>query len=63
MFLAFNMVPLGIMFGTYMLFPEAVSSDQLVLAVLGGGLASTYILNKLAVWWALSAGARALQPK
>jgi ABC-2 type transport system permease protein len=63
MFLAFNMVPLGIMFGTYMLFPEAVSSDQLVAAVLGGGLVSTYILNKLAVWWALSAGAKALQPK
>jgi ABC-2 type transport system permease protein len=63
MFLTFNMVPLGIMFGTYMLFPEAVSTDNLVLAVLGGGLVSTYILNKLAVWWALSAGARALQPK
>lgn len=63
MFLGFNMIPLGIMFGTYMLFPEAVSTDNLALAVLGGGLVSTYILNKLAVWWALSAGARALQPK
>lgn len=63
MFLAFNMVPLGLMFGTYMLFPEAVSSDNLTLVVLGGGLLSTYILNKLVVWWALSAGARALRTK
>lgn len=63
LFLAFNMIPLGIMFGTYLLFPTAVSTEDLEIVVLGGGLLCLYILNKLAAWWALSAGAKALQPR
>lgn len=63
LFLAFNMIPLGIMFGTYLLFPNAVSTQELELLVLGGGLLCIYLLNKLAAWWALSAGAKALQPR
>ena len=63
LFLAFNMIPLGIMFGTYLLYPAAVSTQELELFVLGGGLLCTYIFNKLAAWWALSAGAKALQPR
>lgn len=62
-FLALNMIPLGIMFGTYLLFPEEVRTEGAELFVLGGGLLCTYILNKLAAWWALSAGARALHPR
>ena len=62
-FLALNMIPLGIMFGAYLLFPESVNEQNLELFILGTGLLCTYILNKLATWWALSSGARALQPK
>ena len=62
-FLALNMIPLGIMFGTYLLFPESSSEHNFGMVVLGSGLLCTYILNKLVTWWALSSGARALQPK
>ena len=63
LFLGLNMIPLGMMFGAYLLFPENVTTPQLTLAVLGTGLLCTYLLNKGATWWALSVGARALQPK
>jgi ABC-2 type transport system permease protein len=62
-FLGLNMIPLGLMFGTYLLFPEHVITPQLTFAVLGTGLLCTYLLNKGATWWALSLGARALQPR
>ena len=63
LFLGINMIPLGMMFGAYLLFPEYVSTTDLTLLVLGIGLLFTYILNKVATWWALSMGARALQPR
>lgn len=61
--LSLNMVPLGCMFGAYLLFPEIQSAQSQVLLVLGVGLLITYALNKGVYWWALSTGARALQPK
>lgn len=62
-FLAINMIPLGLMFGTYLLFPEHTESLHFCASVLGSGLALTYIVNKGASWWALAAGARALRPR
>jgi ABC-2 type transport system permease protein len=62
-FLAVNMIPLGLMFGTYLLFPEHTDSSRFCASVLGSGLALTYIMNKGASWWALTAGARALRPR
>lgn len=61
LFLGLNMIPLGMMFGTYLLFPEHINTPNLTLIVIGTGLLCTYILNKVATWWALSAGARALE--
>jgi hypothetical protein len=61
--LSLNMVPLGCMFGAYLLFPEIQSGDNQVIFVLSAGLLVTYLLNRAVCWWALSTGARALQPK
>ena len=61
LFLGLNMIPLGMMFGTCLLFPEHINTPNLTLIVIGTGLLCTYILNKVATWWALSAGARALE--
>jgi ABC-2 type transport system permease protein len=61
--LSLNMVPLGCMFGAYLLFPEIQGGETSTLIVLGIGLLSTYLLNKGVCWWAISTGARALQPK
>ena len=61
LFLGLNMIPLGMMFGAYLLFPEYIDTPDLTLLVIGAGLLCTYILNKVATWWALSAGARALE--
>jgi ABC-2 type transport system permease protein len=61
--LSLNMVPLGCMFGTYLLFPEIQDAHNGVALVIGAGLICTYLLNKTICWWALSTGARALQPK
>jgi ABC-2 type transport system permease protein len=61
--LSLNMVPLGCMFGAYLLFPEIQSGDNQVIFVLSAGLLVTYLLNRGVCWWALSTGARALQPK
>jgi ABC-2 type transport system permease protein len=61
LFLGLNMIPLGMMFGAYLLFPEYIETPDLTLLVIGTGLLCTYILNKVATWWALSAGARALE--
>lgn len=62
-FLSLNIIPLGVMFGTYLLFPEHMGTPDVMALVLGGGLICTYVLNKVATWWALSIGARALQPR
>jgi ABC-2 type transport system permease protein len=61
--LSLTMVPLGCMFGTYLLFPETHKTQDTELLVLGVGLLCTYLVNKGVSWWALSTGARALQPK
>lgn len=62
-FLAINLVPIGLMFGTYSLFPEDANHPYFSSLVLAGGLLSTYMINRLTSWWALSAGARALEPR
>jgi hypothetical protein len=62
-FLAINLVPIGLMFGTYSLFPEDANHPYFSTLVLAGGLLSTYMINRLTSWWALSAGARALEPR
>lgn len=62
-FLAINMIPLGLMFGTYLLFPEHTESLKFCASIIGSGLALTYLVNKCASWWALAAGARALRPR
>jgi len=59
--LSLNMVPLGCMFGAYLLFPELQSAPDSGLLVLSAGLLSTYLLNKGVARWALSTGAKALQ--
>jgi ABC-2 type transport system permease protein len=61
--LSLNMVPLGCMFGVYLLVPEIQATDAAMVVVLGSGIISTYFLNKAVCWWALSTGARAIQPK
>jgi hypothetical protein len=61
--LSLNMVPLGCMFGAYLLFPEIQDTPKAITLVLGIGLFCTYLVNKAIGWWALSTGARALQPK
>ena len=61
--LSLNMVPLGCMFGAYLLFPEIQSAQNSVLITLSVGLLATYLINKGVCCWALNTGARALQPK
>ncbi|MEY4669123.1 MAG: hypothetical protein RL518_1822 [Pseudomonadota bacterium] len=61
--LSLTMVPLGCMFGTYLLFPETHATPDTEILVLGVGLLCTYVVNKAVSWWALSTGAKALQPK
>lgn len=61
--LSLTMVPLAFMFGIYLLFPESHSTQSAELIITGSGLLGTYIVNQMASWWALSLGARALQPK
>jgi hypothetical protein len=51
------------MFGAYLLFPEIQDAPKAMTLILGVGLFSTYLVNKAIGWWALSTGARALQPK
>ncbi len=61
--LSLTMVPLACMFGIYLLFPESHSTQSAELIIIGSGLLGTYIVNQMASWWALSLGAKALQPK
>lgn len=61
--LSLTMVPLGCMFGTYILFPESHSTQSSELIIISSGLVCTYLVNHVASWWALSLGAKALQPK
>jgi ABC-2 type transport system permease protein len=61
--LSLTMVPLGCMFGIYLLFPESHSTQSAELIIIGSGLLGTYLVNQMASWWALSLGARALRPK
>ncbi|MEN9845549.1 MAG: hypothetical protein RIS36_696 [Pseudomonadota bacterium] len=61
--LSLNMVPLGCMFGAYLLFPEIQEGSNATIIVLSVGLSCTYLANKAMRWWALSTGARALQPR
>jgi hypothetical protein len=61
--LSLNMVPLGCMFGAYLLFPEIQSAQNSVLITLSVGLLATYLINKGVCSWALNTGAKALQPK
>ncbi len=61
--LSLTMVPLGCMFGIYLLFPESHSTQGTELIIIGSGLLGTYLVNQMASWWALSLGAKALQPK
>jgi ABC-2 type transport system permease protein len=61
--LSLNMVPLGCMFGAYLLFPEIQDAPTAMSIILGVGLFCTYLVNKGIGWWALSTGARALNPK
>lgn len=61
--LSLTMVPLGCMFGIYLLFPESHGTQSAELIVIGSGLLGTYLVNQMASWWALSLGARALLPK
>jgi ABC-2 type transport system permease protein len=63
LFLGVNLIPIGLMFGTYTLFPEDAHHPYFSTLVLAGGLCATYIINRLTSWWALSAGARALEPR
>lgn len=63
LFLALNMIPLGLMFGVYVLFPEHHATQHFTHLVLGTGLVTTYLVNRITSAWALSAGARALQPR
>jgi len=62
-FVGVNLVPIGLMFGAYVLFPENTTYPYFSTLVITGGLLSTYLLNRIATWWALAAGARALQPR
>jgi ABC-2 type transport system permease protein len=62
-FVGINLVPIGLMFGTYILFPENTAHPYFPTLVLTGGLLGTYLLNRIATWWALAAGARALEPR
>lgn len=62
-FVLVNLIPLGLMFGTYILVPDESDASHASTLVLVGGLTITYCMNRLTSWWALSAGARALQPK
>jgi ABC-2 type transport system permease protein len=61
--LSLTMVPLGCMFGIYLLFPESHSTQSSELIIISSGLVCAYLVNHVASWWALSLGAKALQPK
>jgi ABC-2 type transport system permease protein len=62
-FVALSMIPLGLMFGVYILFPERHAAPYFSHLVLGSGLLTTYLVSRATSGWALYAGARALQPR
>ncbi len=62
-FLALNMIPLGMMFGAYIIVPETAASPSQIAWTLGLSLTALLALNRIIACWALSAGVKALEPK
>ena len=58
--LGITSVPLGLMFGIYMLFPSALQEQTHTYLLLGTGMGSIILINGLVAWLALRRGQRAL---
>jgi ABC-2 type transport system permease protein len=62
-FLALNMIPIGMMFGAYIIMPGTAEDPTQVVWTLGLSLTALFLLNRIVAHWALSAGVKALEPK
>jgi ABC-2 type transport system permease protein len=61
--LALDMIPLGMLFGAYIIMPEIVQDSSQIAWIFGLSLTALFVLNWLIARWVLAAGARALIPQ
>jgi len=61
--LALDMIPLGMLFGAYIIMPEIAQDSVQVTWIVGLSLTALFVLNWLIARWVLTAGARALIPR
>ncbi len=60
-FLALNMIPLGMLFGAYIIVPEFADNPTDRALILGLSLTALFLINRIIAGWALSAGSKALE--
>lgn len=60
-FLALNLIPLGMLFGAYIIVPELADNAPDRTWILGLSLTALLLINRIISSWALSAGVRALE--
>jgi ABC-2 type transport system permease protein len=63
LFLALNMIPLGMLFGAYIILPELADTASDRAWIVGLSLTALLLINRIIASWALSAGSRALEAK
>lgn len=62
-FLALNMVPLGMLFGAYIAIPELAENPTERAWILGVSLTILFLINRIIAGWALAAGIKALEAR
>ncbi len=60
-FLALNLIPLGMLFGAYIIVPELAVNPTDRAWIVGVSLTVLFLINRIIASWALSAGVRALE--
>lgn len=63
LFLALNMIPLGMLFGAYIVIPELSENPTERAWILGISLTVLFLINRIIAGWALSAGVKALEAR